>query len=332
MHNPNLPPTYVNVPAPVVYAHDVNDRIVLTMIRILGLCWNRGKTPPLTPTELAEALGRSLSTLYRHLRILKDDDEGGKNAGCLGWIHVEHADRRLVIRPLVRIASRDRASRSGRAPDTAPTGEAPKGEFYQALAEVGIENPKRSQLAHLDLDPAWVYAWHYWAKHPHRQGLKNPTGNVIRKLEAKERPPREFLREARQFLEDRAWRREHLPGPLDGRRSEPQPPPEPEVMDPVPIEVHRIWAAVLGSLQSQMTRATFSARLRGSRVVEVEDHHLTVGVSDEHSVAWLTYRLMPVIRRTVARHAGHEVEIHFVKRPTANLKDEARSGETVSLR
>jgi hypothetical protein len=51
-------------------------------------------------------VGRSRSALYRHLRILKDDDEDGQNPGCLRWIHVEQVNRRITIRPLVK-ATRD---------------------------------------------------------------------------------------------------------------------------------------------------------------------------------------------------------------------------------
>jgi hypothetical protein len=44
-----------------------------------------------------------------------------------------------------------------------PTSEpAPSEALLQVLADIGIENPKRSQMAGLDIDPLWVCAWHLW--------------------------------------------------------------------------------------------------------------------------------------------------------------------------
>jgi hypothetical protein len=104
MNNPHLPPAYVSAPVPVVYAYGVDDAVLVTMIRLLGLCWNCERTPPLTPDELAQAVGRSRSALYRHLRILKDGDKEGENPGCLRWIQVERVNRRITIRPQPPVA------------------------------------------------------------------------------------------------------------------------------------------------------------------------------------------------------------------------------------
>ena len=68
------PPSYVNVPAPLAYA-PVPDALVVTMIRIVGLCWTNGHrhTPPLTFEELVQLLDRPRTTLQRHLDILERD-------------------------------------------------------------------------------------------------------------------------------------------------------------------------------------------------------------------------------------------------------------------
>jgi len=89
---------------PVAYAYGVDDAVLVTMIRLLGLCWNCERTPPLTPGELAQAVGRSHSALYRHLRILKDGGGGRENPGCLRWIQVERVNRRITIRPQPPVA------------------------------------------------------------------------------------------------------------------------------------------------------------------------------------------------------------------------------------
>ena len=77
-NSPLTPAAYVNVPVAVAYG-DVDDAVLVTMTRLLGLCWQHDyqRTPALTPDELAAAVGRSRSALYRHLKVLEDDDEGG---------------------------------------------------------------------------------------------------------------------------------------------------------------------------------------------------------------------------------------------------------------
>jgi chromosomal replication initiator protein len=73
----------------------------------------------------------------------------------------------------------------------------------------------------------------------------------------------------------------------------------------------KLWQAVLGELQLQMTRATFDTWLRGSRVIACKDGALTVYVRHAYAVDWLQNRLLSVIRRTLARRAGSEMEVMF---------------------
>ena len=314
MKDPHLPPTYVRTPVPVAYAYDVDDAVLVTMIRLLGLCWNHERTPPLTPDELAQVLGRSRSALYRHLRLLQDDDEGGQNPGCLGWIQVEQDNRCITIRSLIQCAKNgqvlpdpvDDVPPPRRPPDGAPANS----KLDQTLRAIGVENPKRARLARRDIDPTWVHAWNLWARHPQRQGLTNPVGYVIRKLESGERPPDQFLREAAQCqapatsIPDEAWRHRHPPA----RK------PAPEAQ-PAPSEANRLWAMSLDMLQGQMELATFDAWLRGSRVLAAAGDRLTIGVRDVRAVEWLEKRLMRVVKRTVDWHAGREIEIAFTTQP-----------------
>ncbi len=76
----------------------------------------------------------------------------------------------------------------------------------------------------------------------------------------------------------------------------------------------KLWRAALGELQLQMTRATFDTWLRGSRVISCEGNTFTVYVRHAYAVAWLQNRLLPLIRRTLRRHAGPDVEVVFTDR------------------
>jgi len=309
-----LPPSYVNTPVAIAYA-EADDALIVTMTRILGLCWayDYERTPALTPEQLAEFTGRPRSTLYRHLRHLRE----------MQWIRVDPVGRRIVIRPIIThcayAADRgvDRAGGSGGEPGEETAGEAiPNEELLQALADIGVENPKRSQLASLDIDPLWVQAWQLWAKHPHRRSLTNPVGNIILKLEGGERPPREFLRAAEEEIRLRQWlQQQEQAGRREALDDHDQLEPEASLRDPEEddlSEARRIWTRSLEELKLQMTRATFDAWLRGSEVVEAGDGCLTVAVRHAYAVDWLQNRLLPVIERAVARHADGEVKITFV--------------------
>jgi hypothetical protein len=188
---------------------------------------------------------------------------------------------------------------------------APNEALLQALAEIGVENPKRSHLAGLDIDPLWVHAWHLWARHPHRHSLTNPVGNIILKLESGERPPEEFLRAAERQIQLKEWEREQEEDTGAGPEEDDSLDLEPES---VLAEACRIWTRSLDELQLQMTRATFDAWLRGSQVIEAGDDCLTIAVRHAFAVDWLQNRLLPIIERTVARHIGGDVKITFVAR------------------
>jgi hypothetical protein len=295
-----LPPSYVNTPVSIAYA-EVDDALIVTMTRILGLCWayDYKRTPALTLEQLTKFTGRPRSTLYRHLKLLRE----------MQWIRVDQAGRRIVIRPIIvrnAQAAYRGAARTGEPADESVPNEA----LLHALEDIGVENPKRTQLAGLDIDPLWVRAWQLWAKHPHRRSLTNPVGNIILKLESGEPPPREFLRAAHEQIRLRQWMQEQEQAD-NGEALEEQEQIEPEPED-ISVEARRIWTRSLEELQLQMTRATFDTWLRGSKVVEVGDGCLTVAVQHPHAVDWLQNRLLPVIERTVARHADGEVKITFV--------------------
>jgi chromosomal replication initiator protein len=75
--------------------------------------------------------------------------------------------------------------------------------------------------------------------------------------------------------------------------------------------VQKLWEAVLGELQLQMTRATYDTWLRGSRVVDFREDILIVHVRHAYAVDWLQNRLLPTIRRTLRRRAGCSLDVEF---------------------
>jgi hypothetical protein len=220
------PPSYVSVPVSVAYA-GVEDGVAVTMTRILGLCWSRGhrRTPPLTLAELCELTARPDATLRRHLRRLEHD---------LGWLRVVRDGLYLTLYPRVQGTPPVPAEGAREAPEPVPTGPDPgephpgepgpaglghdpgrSGELWRALADAGVEEPARSELAaDPALDPAWVRAWQLWTRHPHRQNLVNPVGALVQRLRSRQRPPEPYLRLAMLSAEEIAQLREsHWLGP-----------------------------------------------------------------------------------------------------------------------
>ena len=264
------------------------------------MCWayDYERTPALTPEQLVEFTGRPRSTLYRHLKQLRE----------MQWIRIDQAGWWIVVRPVIPACAQVMGREAAQTVDP-PEELIPTKELLQALADIGVENPKRNQLAGLDIDPLWVHAWQLWTRHPHRRGLTNPVGNIILKLESGERPPRAFLRAAEEEIRLRHWIQQQEQADR-GVALEEQDKLEPE--EGGLSEARRIWTGSLEELRLQMTRATFDAWLRGSEVVETGDGCLTVAVRHAHAVDWLQHRLLPVIERTVSRHAGGELKIIFV--------------------
>lgn len=187
---PRRPPRYVNVPVALVYAGG-NDPAMLTLIRIVGLCWqHRGRrTPPLSRDALASALGRGPRTLHRHLAYLEEQ----------GWLQVDRQGDRVILCPRCQ---------AGPGPAVEGGGDVgadpPSHALQQALAEAGIENPVRDRLARdPELTPLMVRGWHLWTQHPERAGLENPAGYLVRRLQAVEPPPDDYLQLA--GLSEEQW-------------------------------------------------------------------------------------------------------------------------------
>ena len=61
-----------------------------------------------------------------------------------------------------------------------------------------------------------------------------------------------------------------------------------------------------------MTQATFDTWLRDSRLLREEDGTYVIGVKNGYAKDWLENRLLPTIKRTMARIAGRTVAVEFV--------------------
>jgi len=79
------------------------------------------------------------------------------------------------------------------------------------------------------------------------------------------------------------------------------------------INPQRLWQATLGELELKMARATFDTWLRDTHSIGLENEGtLVVGVKNGYAVEWLENRLYPVIKRTLTRLTGQDVEARFV--------------------
>jgi chromosomal replication initiator protein len=90
------------------------------------------------------------------------------------------------------------------------------------------------------------------------------------------------------------------------------------------INPQRLWQATLGELELKMARATFDTWLRDTHSIGLENEStLVVGVKNGYAVEWLENRLYPVIKRTLTRLTGQDVEARFVvwesRRPDENI-------------
>lgn len=201
-----LPPRFIKIPPTIAHA-EVEEAVAMTMIRILELSWDHNRykgTAPYTPDQLAELLGRTRPTLYRHLSVLRE----------LKWIGVKREmGRRITIRILIPILDDDQVQKAEEGEvDESPWEGVPAGkqtgpfqsgrELRQALTEVGIIGRKLRELLERDLDPAVVRAWHLWTWHPDQDWLDNAAGYVINRLEQGDEPLAEFLEIARLAPEE----------------------------------------------------------------------------------------------------------------------------------
>ena len=71
MAKPLLPPSYVNVPAGILYSKDLPAAVIHTYCQLKGLGWGRNGFQEIPFKYIEEVTGKSRSTLYGHIGTLK---------------------------------------------------------------------------------------------------------------------------------------------------------------------------------------------------------------------------------------------------------------------
>ena len=91
---------------------------------------------------------------------------------------------------------------------------------------------------------------------------------------------------------------------------------------PPPYPPDILWPMALSELKQQMTKATFNTWLVDSRVVPEASSpaFLVVAVRNQYAYEWLTYRLQPVIVRTLTGMASHKVVVCFIPRTLRTMR------------
>ena len=73
-----------------------------------------------------------------------------------------------------------------------------------------------------------------------------------------------------------------------------------------------VWKAALGELEMQMTRATFTTWLQGTRALSCVDGEFVIGVRNDFAKDWLENRLYDLIARTLSGVMNRPVDVRFV--------------------
>ncbi len=81
-------------------------------------------------------------------------------------------------------------------------------------------------------------------------------------------------------------------------------------MTTIPPET--VWKATLGELEMQMTRATFTTWLQGTKALSFADDEFVVGVRNDFAKDWLENRLYDLIVRTLSSVVNRLVSVRFV--------------------
>lgn len=91
-------------------------------------------------------------------------------------------------------------------------------------------------------------------------------------------------------------------------------------------DAHRLWEAALGQLQLQTTRANFDTWLRETEGLEYDGRELRVGVASDFAREWLSERMAPLIRKTLAAIEGRAIAVRFVVGPSSAATPVATGG------
>jgi len=72
-----------------------------------------------------------------------------------------------------------------------------------------------------------------------------------------------------------------------------------------------IWQSALGRLQIQVSKANYSTWLSDSQGLSCQDSTFVVGVPNVFVAEWLSKRLYPLVRKTLADIMGQDIDVRF---------------------
>jgi len=82
-------------------------------------------------------------------------------------------------------------------------------------------------------------------------------------------------------------------------------------MNTLSLSPETVWKAALGELEMQMTRATFTTWLQGTRALSWADGEFVIGVRSDFAKDWLENRLYDLIARVLAGVTGRPTRVRF---------------------
>ncbi|MGQ9490978.1 MAG: chromosomal replication initiator protein DnaA [Anaerolineae bacterium] len=77
-----------------------------------------------------------------------------------------------------------------------------------------------------------------------------------------------------------------------------------------------VWDIARSHLRLQLPRSTYETWVRDAAYLAYEDGVFVIGVGNAYAKDWLSLRLRPLIKRTLADIVGHTVDVNFVVRST----------------
>jgi chromosomal replication initiator protein len=83
-------------------------------------------------------------------------------------------------------------------------------------------------------------------------------------------------------------------------------------MNTITLSPETAWKAALGELEMQMTRATFTTWLQGTRALSWANDEFVIGVRNDFAKDWLENRLYDLIARTLSSVIGRRTLVRFV--------------------
>ncbi len=84
------------------------------------------------------------------------------------------------------------------------------------------------------------------------------------------------------------------------------------------------WKAALGELEMQMTKATFTTWLQGTRALSCVDDEFVIGVRNDFAKDWLENRLRDLIVRTLSSVINRHVCVVWPFRQAADRRQAGR--------